>query len=111
MTFPSTSQELPLGDGKGGTASVGPQEYVSLQEGGLADPDQDIYADGTNNWVQYLLPGSKLKILVIGVGIHGISSAYHLVHEAGIQTEDLLIIDRAGGWGGTWYWNRSRAHV
>lgn len=44
-----------------------------------------------------------VEVLVIGAGIGGLLSAVHLV-EAGV--DDVLIVDKAADFGGTWYWNR-----
>lgn len=52
-----------------------------------------------------LKDGSRTKFLIIGAGHNGLINAYHLV-EAGFSPKDIVIVDLAGGWGGTWYWNR-----
>jgi len=44
-----------------------------------------------------------VEALVVGGGFGGILAAARL-REAGV--EDLRIVERAGGFGGTWYWNR-----
>lgn len=44
-----------------------------------------------------------VDVLVIGCGIGGIEMAATLT-EAGVM--DLLMVDRAADFGGTWYWNR-----
>jgi len=41
--------------------------------------------------------------VIVGAGFGGILSAIRL-KEAGLN--DILIVDRAGNFGGTWYWNR-----
>jgi len=45
------------------------------------------------------------KYLIIGAGFGGLLFAVRLL-QAGINIEDLWIVDSAGGYGGTWYWNR-----
>ncbi|GAB1741734.1 hypothetical protein NU219Hw_g7146t1 [Hortaea werneckii] len=45
------------------------------------------------------------KIAIIGAGFGGILFAVKLI-QAGYRARDLLLIDPAGGFGGTWYWNR-----
>ncbi|KAJ5638842.1 hypothetical protein N7528_001232 [Penicillium herquei] len=47
----------------------------------------------------------KTEMLIIGAGFAGIQNAVRMV-EAGIPPGDIRIIDPAGGFGGTWYWNR-----
>lgn len=46
---------------------------------------------------------TKHQIIIIGAGFGGMLAAARLI-EAGF--EDILIIEKAGGFGGTWYWNR-----
>lgn len=47
----------------------------------------------------------RCKYLIIGAGFGGLLFAVRLL-QAGIKIEDLRIVDSAGGYGGTWYWNR-----
>ena len=49
--------------------------------------------------------GSHSKILIIGAGFGGIFYAVEAL-KAGFSHEDIRIVDPAGGFGGTWYWNR-----
>ena len=42
-------------------------------------------------------------VLVIGGGFGGLLAGVHL-REAGV--EDIVLVDKAGDFGGTWYWNR-----
>ncbi|KAM0229646.1 hypothetical protein ACHAPO_009910 [Fusarium lateritium] len=53
-----------------------------------------------------LKDGCEVKFLIAGGGMLGLMTAYHLVTEAGISSADIIIVDKAGGFGGTWYWNR-----
>lgn len=52
-----------------------------------------------------MFPNGQIEVLVIGGGWGGILSAAHMV-EVGIEPEDIRIVDSAGHFGGTWYWNR-----
>ena len=45
----------------------------------------------------------EVEVAVIGGGFGGMLSAVRLM-QAGV--EDILIIEKGGGFGGTWYWNR-----
>ncbi|EXJ71207.1 uncharacterized protein A1O5_06201 [Cladophialophora psammophila CBS 110553] len=49
--------------------------------------------------------GSRCEILIIGAGWSGLVFAVRLL-QAGFKLEDIRIVDYAGGFGGTWYWNR-----
>ena len=52
-----------------------------------------------------MFPDNRCELLVLGGGWGGLLYAVRMV-EAGIRPEDIRIIDTAGGFGGTWYWNR-----
>jgi len=45
----------------------------------------------------------ELDALVVGAGFGGIYMLHHLRNELGL---DAVAIDKAGGVGGTWYWNK-----
>jgi NADPH-dependent 2,4-dienoyl-CoA reductase/sulfur reductase-like enzyme len=47
--------------------------------------------------------GGHCKVLVLGAGFGGILFAVRCI-QAGIDKNDILIVDPAGGFGGTWYW-------
>lgn len=47
----------------------------------------------------------RIKFLVLGAGLGGIVMAVKLVQK-GFSAADVLLVDIAGGVGGTWYWNR-----
>jgi cyclohexanone monooxygenase len=42
-------------------------------------------------------------VLIVGGGFGGLLAAAHLRRQG---VEDIVIVDRAGDFGGTWYWNR-----
>ncbi len=83
--------------------------------------DKRLRPDGTDQYVQtkgefgyfvedpYARPVERAPIertvqaLVVGGGFGGILSALQL-KKAGL--EDILIVEKGGGFGGTWYWNR-----
>ena len=45
----------------------------------------------------------ETQVVIVGGGFGGLLAAVRLV-QAGIQ--DIKIVDKAGDFGGTWYWNR-----
>ncbi|KAJ7625232.1 flavin-binding monooxygenase-like family protein [Mycena polygramma] len=49
--------------------------------------------------------GDYVKFLVLGAGFGGLLFAVRLI-EAGFNAADIRMVDGAGGFGGTWYWNR-----
>ncbi|GKT62824.1 phenylacetone monooxygenase [Colletotrichum tofieldiae] len=69
---------------------------------------------GQDPWVNYdeilanstsLKDGSTIKFTIIGAGHAGLLYAVRLI-DAGYKAEDIVLVDTAGGFGGTWYWNR-----
>lgn len=68
----------------------------------LAD-DPFVDHDAMNAQKQALEDGQQVQVIVLGAGFGGILFAARLV-EAGINPEDIRIVDVAGGFGGTWYW-------
>jgi cyclohexanone monooxygenase len=64
------------------------------------DFDRDPYADPTFTRSPII---EETEVAVIGAGIGGLMAAAKLAQQ-GIT--DVRIIDKAGDFGGTWYWNR-----
>ncbi|KAK1978934.1 cyclohexanone monooxygenase [Colletotrichum cereale] len=69
---------------------------------------------GQDPWVDHeelnarpanLADGDEVKVVVLGGGFGGLLFAIRLV-QAGFKASDIRIVDAAGGFGGTWYWNR-----
>ncbi|OOF97569.1 hypothetical protein ASPCADRAFT_166554 [Aspergillus carbonarius ITEM 5010] len=68
----------------------------------LSDP----WDQGTDSPI-LLQPGARYKVLIMGAGYGGLLYAARLLDSnAGLKPSDLVIIDTAAGFGGTWYWNR-----
>lgn len=89
----------------------GLSQFIRLKEVGderLRALAEDPWADhAALNAKEPVKDGSKYKFIVLGAGYGGLLYAVHLV-EAGLVSgpDDLLMIDSAGGFGGTWWWNR-----
>ncbi|KAG8668098.1 hypothetical protein FPOAC2_10129 [Fusarium poae] len=85
----------------------GTAQYINLADSELrklvADPWVDYEALARQD--QPLQDGGSTKFLVVGAGINGITYAARLI-EAGFSPQDIVLVDTAGGYGGTWYWNR-----
>ena len=45
----------------------------------------------------------ETDVVIVGAGIGGLTTAVRLVKKG---VTDIRILDRAGDFGGTWYWNR-----
>lgn len=46
------------------------------------------------------------RVLIVGAGYGGLLFAVRLVQSGAFSPEDIVLVDSAGGFGGTWYWNR-----
>jgi len=94
----------------------------ALREKYREERDKRIRADGNAQYIEitgklahfvddpWVEPGfvrepltDEVEVMVIGGGFGGLLAAARL-REAGV--ESLRIVDKAGGFGGTWYWNR-----
>lgn len=73
----------------------------------MSNLDQDPWADYDNLAKQTppLRDNSDIRFLILGAGHNGILFAYHLI-AAGFKASEIVVVDPAGGFGGTWYWNR-----
>ncbi|PKS05479.1 hypothetical protein jhhlp_008857 [Lomentospora prolificans] len=106
-------------------------DLVALTTKYAQEKDKRVRADGVNQYVQLadsdrwaklardpwvdhealnaspdtLKDGDEIKVLILGAGYGGLLYAVRLI-EAGFKPEDIRVIDAAGGFGGTWYWNR-----
>ncbi len=51
--------------------------------------------------------GGRYKYVIVGAGYGGLTVATRLI-DAGLANgpDDIRLVDNAGGFGGTWYWNR-----
>lgn len=47
---------------------------------------------------------SETKVVIVGAGFAGLATAVKLKKDQNV--DDFFIVDKAGGFGGTWYWNQ-----
>ncbi|KAK2611189.1 hypothetical protein N8I77_004556 [Diaporthe amygdali] len=82
-------------------------QYIDVRSKEIKDLAKDPWVDYASPIVKNppLKHGSSIKFLICGGGHSGILYAYRLI-EAGFSSKDIVIVDIAGGFGGTWYWNR-----
>lgn len=52
-----------------------------------------------------LKDGDKAKVLILGGGFGALLAAVRLIQQ-GFDADEIRFVDSAGGFGGTWYWNR-----
>lgn len=83
------------------------QYLDKTKTGDYISHDDPWVAEGTP--VQFPVPeGGHVKIAIFGAGFGGLcAAARSLLEGSASSADDLLIVDRAGGFGGTWWHNRS----
>jgi cation diffusion facilitator CzcD-associated flavoprotein CzcO len=88
----------------------GMQQYTSLSaEGDKPFANDPWFGLGQQQDGQQeagpLKDGDDIQFLIIGAGHAGLLAGGRLV-EAGFSAKGMCLVDAAGGFGGTWYWNR-----
>ncbi|KAF2012865.1 flavin-binding monooxygenase-like family protein [Aaosphaeria arxii CBS 175.79] len=85
----------------------GSAQYIKLSDSTFSNLANDPWVDHEhlNSLPSPLPSGSAVKILILGAGYGGLLSAVRLI-ESGESAEAIRLVDHAGGFGGTWYWNR-----
>src|ERR1700712_5957947 len=78
--------------------TVGERSYRSLR-----DLNQDFDADPYSERITRESLVEETDVVVVGTGWAGMSTAAHLTKQG---VTDYRLIDKAGDFGGTWYWNR-----
>ena len=76
----------------------GNDQYLETKKG-FADFVQDPYATPHTR----APVTAEHEVVIVGGGFGGILSAIYLMKQ---NITDICILDKAGGFGGTWYWNR-----
>ncbi|CAA9964209.1 cyclohexanone 1-2-monooxygenase [Pyrenophora teres f. maculata] len=86
---------------------AGLSQYIDVRSKEIQDLARDPWVDYTDPRIQKppLKDGRSIKFLISGAGHNGILFGCRLV-EAGFSGSDVVCVDIAGGFGGTWYWNR-----
>ena len=75
-------------------------QYLDTKSGKFASFGKDCWAGPVQNREPVV---EEVDVLVVGAGFGGILSGVKL-RKAGV--DNIRIIDKAGGFGGVWYWNR-----
>jgi len=88
-------------------APAAASEYIPISQSPFKHFQDDIWLDTSAPDPAHpaLEDGSFTKVLILGAGFGGLYYAVRLI-QAGLVADDLRIVDSAGGFGGTWYWNR-----
>ena len=89
--------------------SDGTQQYISLAntEKFKRFAEDPWYRPGQRDEVHArLISKNHHRVLVLGAGFGGLLFAIRLIQSGAFTPEDIVLVDSAGGFGGTWYWNR-----
>ncbi|KAG0160634.1 hypothetical protein PDIDSM_8164 [Penicillium digitatum] len=80
----------------------GQTQYV-----GLTDESTDnLHSNGNVAIDNNLLEQKKTRVLIVGAGFGGLLFAVRLLQSGFLRATEILFVDTAGGFGGTWWWNR-----
>ncbi|KAF4944580.1 hypothetical protein FSARC_14635, partial [Fusarium sarcochroum] len=69
------------------------------------DNDPWVNHEALNAQTPNLQDDDEIRVLILGAGYGGLLNAIHLVKN-GFKPSDIRLVDVAGGFGGTWWWNR-----
>ncbi|GME26869.1 Flavin-binding monooxygenase [Neofusicoccum parvum] len=86
----------------------GTSQYVDLDKTDkykFLHDDPWVDHDVLNAQPPALNDGDECKFLILGAGYGGLIFAARLI-QAGFSPSEMRLVDTAGGFGGTWYWNR-----
>lgn len=85
----------------------GLSQYTDNSVGHIYALDVDPWVDANSPIQQPVSDGGHSKIVIFGAGFGGICAAVRCLEQGAAKSpSDLLIVDPAGGFGGTWWWNR-----
>lgn len=81
----------------------GMAQYANFREQELHDLAKDPWVDYNDPRITTppLNDGDSIKFLITGAGLNGLHYAGRLI-EAGFSSKDIVLVDVAGGFGGTW---------
>ena len=90
------------------------RQQVSKGLGQYQDRQRSTALNLHDPWIESGTPvrrpvqdGGSSKFVIFGAGFGGLVAAVKCLESGAAKTPaDILIVDPAGGFGGTWYWNR-----
>lgn len=84
----------------------GLSQYVDLYQSSKKQIDVDPWIENGTPVLQPVANGGHVKVIIFGAGFGGICAAYRCIERGAAKVDEILIVDPAGGFGGTWWWNR-----
>lgn len=79
----------------------GPTQYVGLTD----ESTNNLHLNGNVAINNNLLEQRKVRVLIVGAGFGGLLFAVRLLQSGFLRATEILFVDTAGGFGGTWWWN------
>ncbi|KAJ5375657.1 hypothetical protein N7517_007663 [Penicillium concentricum] len=79
----------------------GPTQYVGLTD----EPTNNLHSNG-NMAIDNNLQQNKARVVIVGAGFGGLLFAVRLLQSGFLRATEILFVDTAGGFGGTWWWNK-----
>ncbi|OQE34892.1 hypothetical protein PENCOP_c015G00937 [Penicillium coprophilum] len=80
----------------------GPTQYVGVTD----ESTGSFYSNGDIAIDDNLLEQKKVRMLIVGAGFGGLLFAVRLLQSGFFSANEILFVDTAGGFGGTWWWNK-----
>ncbi|KAJ6150376.1 hypothetical protein N7471_001575 [Penicillium samsonianum] len=80
----------------------GPTQYVGLTD----ESTKSVHSNGNIAIDNNLLQQKNVRVLIIGAGFGGLLFAVRLLQSGFLRAIEILFVDTAGGFGGTWWWNK-----
>lgn len=90
----------------------GLSQYTDSSASSLFALDIDPWVDPNASIQQPVVDGGHCKLVIFGAGFGGICAAVRCLERGAVENvNEILIVDPAGGFGGTWWWNRLVSHA
>ncbi|KAJ5504998.1 hypothetical protein N7463_007872 [Penicillium fimorum] len=80
----------------------GPTQYVGL----TVEVTNNLHSNGNIASDNNLLQQNKAQMVIVGAGFGGLLFGVRLLQSGFLCATDILFVDTAGGFGGTWWWNK-----
>ncbi|KAH8657664.1 pyridine nucleotide-disulfide oxidoreductase-like protein [Xylariales sp. PMI_506] len=83
-------------------------KLAEAEERRLRHLNEDLWVDheALNSKPSPVENDAIYKFFVLGAGFGGLQYAVNLIESGVASPNDIRLVDAAGGFGGTWYWNR-----
>ncbi|KAJ5822609.1 hypothetical protein N7447_004949 [Penicillium robsamsonii] len=80
----------------------GPTQYVGLTD----EVTNNLHSNENIAIDNNLLQQNKVRMVIVGAGFGGLLFAVRLLQSGFLRATEILFVDTAGSFGGTWWWNK-----